>query len=71
MIIADTGFWLVLSDEKDSYHQAANQAFQTHDEPLITTWPVMTETCYLLLDRIFQKPPFMRRDTKCLQETIL
>lgn len=51
MIIADTGFWLALSDEKDSYHQAANQAFQTYDEPLITTWPVMTETCYLLLDR--------------------
>lgn len=51
MIIADTGFWLALSDEKDSYHQAANIAFQTYDEPLITTWPVITETCYLLLDR--------------------
>lgn len=51
MIIADTGFWLALADEKDAYHQTANQAFQTYDEPLITTWPVMTETCYLLLDR--------------------
>jgi len=51
MIIADTGFWLALADEKDSYYQAANQAFETYDEPLITTWPVMTETCYLLLDR--------------------
>lgn len=51
MIIADTGFWLALIDQKDTYHQAADQAFQTYDEPLITTWPVMTETCYLLLDR--------------------
>ena len=51
MIIADTGFWLALSDTKDRYHKAANHAFQTYDEPLMTTWPVMTETCYLLLDR--------------------
>lgn len=51
MIIADTGFWLALADHKDTYHQAANQAFQKYDEPLITTWPVMTETCYLLLKR--------------------
>ena len=51
MIIVDTGFWLALVDEKDTYHQAADQAFQKYDEPLITTWPVMTETCYLLLER--------------------
>lgn len=51
MIIVDTGFWLALIDEKDTYHQAADLAFQKYDEPLITTWPVMTETCYLLLQR--------------------
>jgi uncharacterized protein len=51
MIMADTGFWLALSDQRDHYHEAANQAFQTYDEQLITTWPVMTETCYLLLDQ--------------------
>ncbi|MGK7888725.1 MAG: type II toxin-antitoxin system VapC family toxin [Leptolyngbyaceae cyanobacterium] len=51
MIIADTGFWLALADQKDIYHYAADQAFQNYDEPLITTWPVMAETCYLLLDR--------------------
>ncbi len=51
MIIVDTGFWLALADQKDTYHEAANRAFQTHNEPLITTWPVMTETCYLLLVR--------------------
>ena len=32
MIIADTGFWLALADEKDAYHQMANQAFQTYDK---------------------------------------
>jgi predicted nucleic acid-binding protein len=51
MIIVDTGFWLALADAKDTYHGAANQAFKTYDEPLITTWSVMTETCYLLLTR--------------------
>ena len=51
MIIADTGFWLALADDRDKYHRAANQALKTYDEPLITTWPVMTETCYLLLVR--------------------
>lgn len=51
MIIVDTGFWLALSDQKDTYHQVADRAFQQYDEPLITTWPVMSETCYLLLVR--------------------
>ncbi|MBE9075833.1 PIN domain-containing protein [Romeria aff. gracilis LEGE 07310] len=51
MIIVDTGFWLALVDQKDTYHQAANQAFQKYDEPLVIAWPVMTETCYLLLNR--------------------
>jgi uncharacterized protein len=48
MIIADTGFWVALIDQKDSYHAKAEQALQNYNEPLITTWPVMTETCYLL-----------------------
>ena len=51
MIIVDTGFWLALADEKDTYHQVSVQAFQKYDEPLVTTWPVMSETCYLLLVR--------------------
>lgn len=51
MIIADTGFWLALIDRQDAYHQLAKQALQRYDEPLITTWCVMTETCYLLLSR--------------------
>lgn len=49
MIIADTGFWVALIDQQDRYHAPAEQALQKYNEPLITTWPVMTETCYLLL----------------------
>ncbi|MEA5468095.1 type II toxin-antitoxin system VapC family toxin [Spirulina sp. 06S082] len=51
MIIADTGFWLALIDLTDSHHQEAKKALKKHNEPLITTWCVITETCYLLLTR--------------------
>ncbi|MBD2385134.1 type II toxin-antitoxin system VapC family toxin [Cylindrospermum sp. FACHB-282] len=51
MIIVDTGFWLALIDQKDTYHQIAKQALKQYNEPLITTWCVVTETCYLLLTR--------------------
>lgn len=52
MIIADTGFWLALANRKDRHHRAARQRLDSLDEGLITTWPVVTETCYLLLDRL-------------------
>lgn len=51
MIIADTGFWVALANSSDRYHTLTVQKFQTITEPLITTWPVMTETCHLLLKR--------------------
>lgn len=51
MIIVDTGFWLALADQRDNYHQPAKKALKRYDEPLITTWCVMTETCHLLLNR--------------------
>lgn len=51
MIIVDTGFWLALADRRDAYHQRAKQALQRYDEPLVTTWCVVTETCHLLLSR--------------------
>jgi uncharacterized protein len=51
MIIADTGFWLALADQNDIFHTPAKLAIQKFNEPLITTWPVITETCYLLLTR--------------------
>ena len=51
MIIADTGFFFALASKSDRYHSAAMLALERINEPLITTYPVITETCYLLLSR--------------------
>lgn len=51
MIIADTGFWLAIADQKDRFHTPARLVIRKFNEPLITTWPVITETWYLLLTR--------------------
>jgi predicted nucleic acid-binding protein len=51
MIIVDTGFWLALVDKNDRFHTASKSALVRYKEPLITTWCVVTETCYLLLTR--------------------
>lgn len=52
MIIADTGFWLALANAHDRHHAAAKGALSRVKEPLITTWPVVTETCHLLMSRL-------------------
>ena len=52
MIIAGTGFWLALANARDRYHAAAVEAWKALDEPLVTTWPVLTETCHLLATRL-------------------
>lgn len=52
MIIADTGFFLALANRKDKHHLPAVKALKDLSEPLITTWPVVTETCHLLLNRL-------------------
>lgn len=49
MVIADTGFWLALANRGDSYHNKAKAVYSGLTEPLLTTWPVLTETCHLLL----------------------
>jgi hypothetical protein len=51
MVIADTGFWLALTDRRDAFHEAAKSAYAALREPLVTTWPVMTETSHLFLAR--------------------
>jgi len=51
VIIADTGFWVALANDADQYHQLAIDKLGKLDEPLITTWPVLTEVCHLLLKR--------------------
>lgn len=52
MILTDTGFWLAVANRRDRHHGAARAALERVREPLVTTWPVMTETCHLLLSRI-------------------
>ena len=52
MIIADTGFWLALANGRDRFHPAAVRALDRLREPLVCTWPVMTETCHLLAARL-------------------
>ncbi len=52
MIIADTGFWLALANRNDKYHALASARLSELNEPLITTWPAVTETCHLLQHRI-------------------
>ena len=51
VIIADTGFWIAILDDRDTYHLVALQLAKTLQEPLITTIPVITEVCYLLQKR--------------------
>jgi uncharacterized protein len=48
MILADTGFFIALGNNGDRYHSRAIQVISTLREPLITTYPVITETSYLL-----------------------
>lgn len=52
MVIADTGFWIALANVDDNYHELAREAYKRIREPYITTWPVMTETCHLLLKKM-------------------
>jgi len=49
MVIADTGFWLALLNRTDRHHRAAKAARARLEEGLVTTWPVVTETCHLVL----------------------
>jgi predicted nucleic acid-binding protein len=52
MIIADTGFWLALANVRDRHHIVARRALADLREPLVTTWPVLTETCHLLVSKL-------------------
>jgi len=54
-IIADTGFWYALLNEDDHFHRKAVTALNQLDSPLCCTWPVITETSYLLQSRIGKK----------------
>lgn len=48
MIITDTGAFVALINSRDEYHDLVKPAFAVKSEPLITTYPVISETCHLL-----------------------
>ena len=50
-IIADSGFWIALFNRSDAFHAQSVTALSGLEKRLITTWPVMTETCHILLRR--------------------
>ncbi len=52
MILADTGFFVALANRRDRWHGVATEAARGIRGPLVTTWPVLTETCHLLLQRM-------------------
>jgi uncharacterized protein len=51
MIIADTGFFVALGNRGDKFHEKAKELITVLKDPLITTYPVITETSYLLLNK--------------------
>lgn len=53
-VIADTGFWYALLNKDDAYHHKAVDMLGRIDAGLISTWPVITETCYFLQSRLGQ-----------------
>lgn len=52
MVLTDTGYWLALANRRDKHHARAVEVSVELLEDPITTWPVITETCYLLQSRI-------------------
>ena len=53
MIAVDTGYFYALTDRRDAWHARALAATERLGaEPMITTWPVLTEACHLLTARL-------------------
>lgn len=58
MILVDTGFFVALGNRNDTFHSQARQQLNLLKEPLITTYPVIIETSYLLYERCGQTAQF-------------
>lgn len=46
--LADAGPLIALFDKDDKYHHKVRQFLSHTEMTLITTWPVITETCHML-----------------------
>jgi predicted nucleic acid-binding protein len=57
VIIADTGFFVALANPRDKHHARAVKALDDNSDELVTTWPVVTETCHLLATRFDPRAP--------------
>ncbi len=53
MVLADSGFWIALGNQRDRHHAAARDALSRFGrEGFISTWPVLTEVTHLLSSRV-------------------
>ena len=49
-VLVDASAFVALVDRSDHHHKACVAALSSVTEPLVTTWPVLTEAMYLLSD---------------------
>jgi uncharacterized protein len=47
-VLVDTGPLVALLDRSDPYHVVCQETLSSLDDSLVTVWPVVTETLYLL-----------------------
>ena len=47
-VLVDTGPLVALLDRSDPYHVACQETLSSLDDSLVTVWPVVTETMYML-----------------------
>jgi predicted nucleic acid-binding protein len=69
MILTDSGYWLALANQNDQWHSRAVEVTQDLEDSLVVTWPVITETCYLLLTRlgVASQTIFMGQVYECVE----
>lgn len=59
IVIVDKGFFIALGNKKYDFYERAKQQLQRLREPLITTYPVIVETSYLLFKRCGNEKQFI------------